>query len=78
LPKDVGERIEKFVLEELPALNDIGKSGKIEKMRGYSSCYKARFGDYRVGLIVRDDIVNVRVDCTGEKYTGFSLDAFTV
>ncbi len=61
LPKDVRERIENFVFDTLPSLNSIGESGKIEKMQGYTSCYKVRFGDYRVGLICRDDVVSVKI-----------------
>ncbi len=33
LPKDVRERIEAFVFDELPILSAVGESGKIEKCR---------------------------------------------
>jgi len=50
LPKDVRERIEDFVFNELSNLNHVGESGKIEKMQGYEEYFKIRFGSYRVGL----------------------------
>ena len=50
-------KIEKFVFEELPELDSIFKSGKIEQMKGYPSYYKNRFGSYRVGLKIENEIV---------------------
>ena len=61
LPKDIRERIEIFVFNELPKLGSIGQSGKIERMHGYESCYKIRFGDYRIGLIYENDTVIVKI-----------------
>jgi mRNA interferase RelE/StbE len=58
LPAAVRKGIEKFVFEEMPALNSLGESGKIEHMKGYKHYYKARFGSYRVGLKVEADIVS--------------------
>ena len=43
LPKDVRERIEKFVFDELPNLSAVGESGKIEKMQGYENYFKQDF-----------------------------------
>ena len=50
-------KIEKFVFEELPELDSIFESGKIEQMKGYPSYYKVRFGSYRVGLKMENEIV---------------------
>lgn len=61
LPKDVRERIEVFVFETLPTLKSIGQSGKIEKMHGYKSCFKIRFGEYRVGIVYEDNVIVVKV-----------------
>lgn len=61
LPKDVRERIEAFVFDELPNLNVIGESGKIEKMQGYESYFKIRFGSYRVGLKLEDTEIIVQI-----------------
>lgn len=61
VPKDVRDRIELFVFETLPMLESLGQSGKIEKMHGYKSCFKVRFGDYRVGIIYENEVVVVKV-----------------
>ncbi len=58
LPKEVRKGIEKFVFEEMPRLNSLGESGKIERMKGYKAYYKARFGAYRVGFKLADDTVS--------------------
>jgi mRNA interferase RelE/StbE len=50
IPSVERKQIEQFVFDELPSLELIAKSGKIERMKGYPSCYKVRFGDYRIGL----------------------------
>lgn len=57
LPPDVRTKIEKFVFVELPAIQSLGESGKIEKMSGYKSFYKVRFGSYRVGLKKEEDSI---------------------
>ncbi|MFN0277961.1 MAG: type II toxin-antitoxin system RelE family toxin [Pyrinomonadaceae bacterium] len=61
VPKDVRERIEFFVFETLPELDSLAQSGNIEKMHGYRSCFKVRFGDYRVGLIYENEVIVVKV-----------------
>lgn len=57
IPAEVRKRIERFVFEESPALQSLGESGKIEHLKGYKSCYKVRFGAYRVGLRVEDETI---------------------
>ncbi len=57
LPAGVRARIETFVFETVPGADTLAETGKVEKMHGYKHCYKVRFGDYRVGLIVRNDTV---------------------
>ncbi len=61
LPKDIRQRVEAFVFETLPSIESIGQSGKIEKMSGYDSCFKIRFGEYRVGLVFEENTVIVKV-----------------
>jgi len=58
IPADIRKGIEKFVFEEVPKLNSPGESGNIENLKGYKSCYKVRFGSYRVGLKIEDDTVS--------------------
>jgi mRNA interferase RelE/StbE len=50
IPKNERISIEVFVFETLLKLNSLSEIGKCEKLRGYQNYYKARFGDYRVGL----------------------------
>ena len=57
IPTKIRLKIEHFVFEELPKSDTIFESGIIEQLKGYSSYYKIRFGSYRVGLKVENDIV---------------------
>ncbi len=49
--------IETFVFKEVPQLESLGSSGKIERMTGHKHHYKARFGSYRVGMSLENDQV---------------------
>jgi mRNA interferase RelE/StbE len=53
IPSGPRKAIEAFVFNEIPKLNSLGASGKIESMKGYRSCYKARFGSYRIGMSLK-------------------------
>ena len=57
IPTPQRTKIEVYVFEELPALKSISESRAIERMKGYPSYYKIRFGSYRVGLKLEDDTV---------------------
>jgi len=57
IPSIARKPIEKFAFEEAPTLSSIAESGKIERLKGYKSYYKVRFGSYRVGLKLEDDVV---------------------
>lgn len=57
VPSKTRINIERFVFSEITQLDTIDKSGKIERMKGYSSYFKARFGSYRVGLKLEGDTV---------------------
>jgi mRNA interferase RelE/StbE len=59
LPSHLRPLIERFVFEELPRADSLQSTGKIEKLKGHSTFFKARFGDYHVGLSVTDDIVTL-------------------
>lgn len=60
IPRETRVKIEDFVFNELSVKTAIGEVGKIEKMQGYSNCYKSRFGDYRVGFMVEDNVLTVK------------------
>lgn len=51
------KKIEEFVFAKLPALNSVFESGDIEHMKGYPEFYKARFGDYRIGMKIEGDTI---------------------
>jgi mRNA interferase RelE/StbE len=55
IPSGPRKAIEAFVFMEIPKLDSLGASGKIESMKGYRSCYKARFGSYRIGMILKEN-----------------------
>jgi mRNA interferase RelE/StbE len=55
IPAKTRNQIEKFVFEDVPQLQTIEESVKIERMVGYPSYYKIRFGVYRVGLKKEND-----------------------
>lgn len=50
IPANYRNQIEKFVFEETSRFKIIGESKKFEKMIGYPSYFKIRFGVYRAGL----------------------------
>lgn len=50
LPAKLRAPVEVFAFEELPsAINPYAVRG-VEKLKGYRDLYKARFGEYRVGI----------------------------
>ena len=57
IPSGTRKRIEKFVFEELPKSNSIFEIGTVEQMKGYRSCYKVRFGSYRIGFKIENGAV---------------------
>ena len=57
IPSKTRISIEKFIFDELPGLDDITESRKIESLKGYRNFFKVRFGNYRVGLHKEGGIV---------------------
>ena len=55
LPAKDRKKIEIFVFEELENCKTINNVKGIEKLTGYTSFYKIRFGDYRVGIRFEND-----------------------
>jgi mRNA interferase RelE/StbE len=60
VPAKQRQEIEDFVFETLPNAKSIAELHKFEKMKGYSECYKARFGSYRIGAIINDDGIELK------------------
>lgn len=54
LPKNPQQQIEEFVFGEAVKENPFA-TRKLEKLAGYDTYYKARFGSYRVGLRLNAD-----------------------
>jgi mRNA interferase RelE/StbE len=63
LPKGVRSRAETFVFETLPQANNPYGVHGIEKLEGYKEYYKARFGQYRLGLKIDKNRREVTVCC---------------
>ena len=57
IPSGTRKRIEKFVFKQLPKTNSIFEIVIVEQMKGYRSCYKVRFGSYRIGLKIENGAV---------------------
>jgi mRNA interferase RelE/StbE len=60
VPRDIRSRIENFVFDELVSTSSIYEMGKIEKMKGYDGFYKVRFGNYRLGLVIENEMISVK------------------
>ncbi len=58
IPSKRRVHIERFVFEDIHTLTTIFETGKVESMTGYSGFYKIRFGNYRVGLKIVNDVVS--------------------
>lgn len=54
------KQIEKFVFEDLLVFPSIESAGNIEKMKGYKSHYKVRFGNYRIGIVKKKVAFNFK------------------
>lgn len=61
LPLNPRLDVEDFVFEILPEASTLTAIGKVEKMKGYKNFFKVRFGNYRLGLQLVDDIVIVEI-----------------
>ncbi len=57
IPSNERRSIEKFVFKEFPQVDLFSSVNKIKKLKGNKDCFKARFGDYRIGIRVNDDEV---------------------
>ncbi len=50
--------IEKLVFQEFHSQENIHKSGKLEKLKGYAIYYKIRVGNYRIGIKIDGDLLS--------------------
>ncbi|MDP3684777.1 MAG: type II toxin-antitoxin system RelE/ParE family toxin [Ignavibacteria bacterium] len=61
LPQNPRLEVEKFVFEVLPNAVTLASLGKVEQMKGYKHFYKGRFGNYRLGLQLVDEVLIVEI-----------------
>ncbi len=59
IPSGIRSRMEDLVFKELPESNSIFEIGIIEQIKGYRKYYKARFGQYRIGLKMENNTVTL-------------------
>ncbi|MBB1077760.1 type II toxin-antitoxin system RelE/ParE family toxin [Rhodoferax sp. 4810] len=61
LPPTIRTQIETFAFERLPSAESLSELGVIEKMHGHRGYYKTRFGAYRVGMKVENNMLILQV-----------------
>lgn len=61
LPDGIREQVEEFTFHELPKLNSLNNIANIKKLKGYKSCFRVRFGNYRLGIEIEEDVAVLRV-----------------
>ena len=61
LPDGVRERVEKFTFDELPRLESLNAAVNVKRLHGYKNCFRVRFGDYRVGIEIENEVAVLRV-----------------
>ena len=60
IPSKQRKEIEDFVFERISQVSNFTELKVFEKMSGYDDCYKARFGSYRVGAIIQDNVIELK------------------
>lgn len=53
------QRIYDLVFTTLEAINTLEEISDIKAMRGYAGRYRIRIGDYRMGIEVNEDVIEV-------------------
>ena len=53
------QRIYEVAFTTLAAINTLEEISDIKAMKGYSRRYRIRIGDYRIGIEVNDDFIEV-------------------
>lgn len=57
IPKKDRNKIERFVFEEITNFPTSSSLIKLEKLTGFTDFYKIRFGNYRVGIKLVNEIL---------------------
>ena len=56
-PSDARNKIEAFVFREVPDATSIGDLKNVKKIVGYTSYYRVRQGNYRLGFEYREETI---------------------
>lgn len=59
IPAKDRQRIETFVFSDIPRYKDFFEIPGIRKLKGYRHYFRIRFGDYRIGVTYRNDILSL-------------------
>lgn len=62
------QKIESFVFVESQMIQSIESEGVFEKLKGYQHYYRARFGNYRVGVRYEDGVLIFERSIAPERY----------
>lgn len=54
--KALAKRVRK-VIEEIERVNSISEIPSLKKLRSRGNYYRVRIGDYRVGIVIEDNVV---------------------
>jgi mRNA interferase RelE/StbE len=57
IPANDRQKIEVFVFDESEKIVSIESTGTFEKLKGYQTYYRIRFGHYRVGVRYENEIL---------------------
>lgn len=72
LPSPDQEKIEQLAFEWVPSCTVYTQIFGLQKLKGFSSYYRLRAGDYRIGIsITEDDLIFMRVLHRKEIYRRF-------
>jgi mRNA interferase RelE/StbE len=59
IPTRDRQKIEQFVFKQSKKISSVEEGGVFEKLKGYQTYYRIRFGNYRVGVSYQDDVLTL-------------------
>jgi len=57
IPANDRQKIEVFVFKGSEKISSIESTGQFEKLKGYQTYYRIRFGNYRVGVSYENEVL---------------------
>ncbi len=61
LPVEVRERVEDFAFVELRDADKLADLSNVKRLKGFKESYRARFGNYRVGIEIEGESAVLKV-----------------